>query len=49
MPQRYGRRGPLSQVVTLTFPFNPYNKVGDEVNAPPDKEGNRYGIYHWLL
>lgn len=25
--QTFARKGPLSKTVTLTYPFNPYNKV----------------------
>ncbi|VDI08280.1 Hypothetical predicted protein [Mytilus galloprovincialis] len=26
-PQNFARKGPMSKTVTLTYPFNPFNKV----------------------
>lgn len=29
-PQNFARKGPMSKTVTLTYPFNPFNKVTSE-------------------
>ena len=44
IPRRYARKGPLSTTVTLTYPYNPYNKVGEEfINV--DKEDRYFGLF----
>ena len=43
MPQ-HGRKGPLSKTVTLTAPYNPYNKVGNELQSG-DKDGRYLRLF----
>ncbi|XP_045194686.2 uncharacterized protein LOC123550322 [Mercenaria mercenaria] len=31
--QSFARQGPFSQTVTLTYPFNPFNKVGEDITT----------------
>lgn len=45
--QHYGRKGSFSKTVTLTYPFNPFNKVGQEI-ITENKESRYAGMNHFL-